>query len=52
MKPKSLNKIKSPVVRIDNSLEKYKGRITSGQKLEEANAMLKNIGLPKTKKQS
>jgi len=47
---KGLNKSKSPVVRIDNSLERYKGKIISQEKLDKANDMLKTIGLPKAGK--
>ncbi len=52
MKMKGLNKSKSPVVRIDSSLEKYKGKVISREKLEKANDMLKTIGLPKSGKHS
>ncbi|WP_188933879.1 hypothetical protein [Puia dinghuensis] len=50
MKMKGLNKRKSPVVHIDNSLEKYKGKVLSKEKLDKANDMLKTIGLPKSRK--
>jgi len=50
MKIKDLNKGKSPVVRIDNSLEKYKGKVISKEKLDKANDMLKTVGLPKAGK--
>jgi hypothetical protein len=49
---KGLDKIKSPVVRIDNSLEKYRGKVISKVKLDKANDMLKTIGLPKPGKHS
>jgi hypothetical protein len=52
MKPKDLNKSKSPVVRIDNSLEKYRGKVISKDKLDKANDMLKTTGLPKGRKHS
>jgi len=48
MNNKKKNRTKSPVVRIDNSLEKYKDKVLFGDKLEKANKMLKNVGLPKT----
>lgn len=51
MKLKGLKNIKSPVVGIDNSLEKYKGKVLSREKLEKANEMLKTTGLPKAKRQ-
>jgi hypothetical protein len=52
MKVKDLNKSKLPVVRIDNSLEKYKDKVLFKDKLDKANQMLKTIGLPKSRKQS
>jgi hypothetical protein len=51
MKVKELNKSKLPVVRIDNSLEKYKNKVLFKDKLDKANEMLKTTGLPKSKKQ-
>ena len=51
MKAKELNKSKLPVVRIDNSLEKYKDKVLFKDKLDKANEMLKTAGLPKPKKQ-
>ena len=51
MKVKELNKSKLPVVRIDNSLEKYKDKVLFKDKLDKANEMLKTTGLPKPKKQ-
>jgi hypothetical protein len=50
VKPKISHKSKSPVVRIDQSLEKYKHIVLSKDKLEKANEMLKSVGLPKTRK--
>jgi hypothetical protein len=52
MKIKGSNKGKSPVVSIDNSLEKYRGKVISKDKLEKANDMLKTTGLPKPGKHS
>jgi len=52
MKVKNLNKSKLPIVRIDNSLEKYKGKVLFKDKLDKANDMLKTVGLPKSRKQS
>lgn len=49
MKSKGNNKAKLLDVQIDNSLEKYKGKISLNKKLEKANTMLKTIGLPKSK---
>jgi hypothetical protein len=51
MNIKQLNKTNLPVVRLDKSLEKYKGKVLFKEKLEKANETLKNVGLPKVKKQ-
>ena len=50
MKVKDLNKSKLPVVRIDNSLEKYKDKVLFKDKLDKANEMIKTVGLPKSRK--
>lgn len=42
-----LNKRKTPIVVIDNSLEKYRNYIISPVKLEKANNAQKRIGFPK-----
>ena len=42
-----LNKRKTPIVIIDKSLEKYKGKILFPEKLAKANEVLRKIGLPK-----
>ncbi len=49
---KELNKRKTPIVIIDNSLEKFKGKVLFPEKLAKANEVLKKIGLPdiRTKK--
>ena len=52
MNIKELNKSKTPIVIIDNSLEKYIKLPIFQDKLDKANEMLKKVGLPKTKKQS
>ncbi|MFT3948390.1 MAG: hypothetical protein QM763_15580 [Agriterribacter sp.] len=44
---KELNDKKIPIVRIDNSLEKYKTMPIFQEKVDKANEMLKTIGLPK-----
>jgi hypothetical protein len=49
-KIEELNKKKVPVVRIDNSLEKYKTIPLFQDKVDKANEVLKKVGLPKTKK--
>ena len=42
-----LNKRKVPIVRIDKSLNKYDNIVLFPDKLEKANQMLRNVGLPK-----
>ena len=42
-----INSRKTPIVRIDKSLDKYDDKILFPDKLEKANEMLKKIGLPK-----
>jgi hypothetical protein len=42
-----LKKRKTPIVRVDKSLNKYDNKILFPEKLEKANKMLKKIGLPK-----
>ena len=42
-----LNKRKTPIVVIDNSLDKYKNMVLFPEKLAKANDVLKRIGLPK-----
>ena len=46
---KELNKRKAPVVRIDESLDKYNDVVLFPKKLAKANEMLRNSGLPKEK---
>jgi hypothetical protein len=45
-----LNEKKIPVVRIDNSLEKYKVIPIFQEKVDKANEMLRTVGLPKSTK--
>ena len=45
-----LNKSKTPVVIIDNSLEEYKNIPLFQDKVEKANDMLRTVGLPKRTK--
>jgi len=47
MNIKELNKKKLPIVRIDNSLEKYKNAPIFQDKVNKANEMLRTVGLPK-----
>ncbi|MDR2206049.1 MAG: hypothetical protein LBE36_07830 [Flavobacteriaceae bacterium] len=42
-----LNEKKIPIVRIDNSLEKYKNLPIFQDKVDRANEALKTVGLPK-----
>ena len=42
-----LSNRKTPIVTIDKSLEKYKGKVLFPEKLAKANEVLKRIGLPK-----
>jgi hypothetical protein len=44
---KDLNEKKIPIVRIDNSLEKYKTMPIFMDKVEKANEALRTVGLPK-----
>jgi hypothetical protein len=50
MNIKEINKKKTPIVRIDNSLEKFKKRPLFQDKVDKANEMLRTVGLPKVKK--
>jgi hypothetical protein len=43
-----LNKAKVPIVKIDKSLERFRGKVLFPEKLELANKLLANIKLPKT----
>jgi len=45
-----LNKRKTPIVIIDESLNKYEGKVLFPEKLAKANEVLKRIGLPKLPK--
>ena len=42
-----LNDRKIPIVRIDNSLEKYKTMPIFQDKVDKANEVLRTVGLPK-----
>ena len=42
-----LNKRKIPIVRINNSLKKYKSMPIFQEKVDKANEMLRTVGLPK-----
>lgn len=47
MKISDLNKAKVPIVKIDKSLERFRGKVLFPEKLELANKLLANIKLPK-----
>lgn len=46
---KELNKSKTPIVKINKTLDKLAEKVLFPDKLEEANRILKTVGLPKTK---
>jgi len=50
MKISDLNKTKVPVIGVDKALNKYDEVVLFPKKVARANQMLKNIGLPKSKK--
>ncbi len=49
---KELNQRKVPIVKINNTLEKYKNLPLFKDKLDRANETLKKVGIPKFKPQS
>ena len=49
MTVKELNKSKTPIVKINKTLDKLATKVLFPDKLEEANRILKTVGLPKTK---
>ena len=44
---KELNMAKLPIVKIDKKLGKYKNKVLFKDKLNNANEILKTVGLPK-----
>jgi len=46
MKIEELNKAKVPIIKIDKSLERFRGKVLFPEKLEMANKMLQNAKLP------
>lgn len=50
MKIKELNKSKTPIVILNKTLDKLSAKVLFPEKLEEANRILKTVGLPKSKK--
>lgn len=49
MTVKELNKSKTPIVKINKTLDKLAAKVLFPAKLDEANRILKTVGLPKTK---
>ncbi len=49
MTVKELNKSKNPIVKINKTLDKIAVKVLFSEKLDEANHILKTVGLPKTK---
>jgi hypothetical protein len=49
MNNNELNNIKHPVIKIDKSLERFRGRVLFPEKLALANKLLANVKLPKIK---
>ena len=47
MKIEELNKAKIPLVKINNDLERFKGKNLFKEKLDLANNLFKNVVLPK-----
>lgn len=46
--PQELNDAKVPIVCFSRNLERFRGRVLFPEKLEAANRILANTGLPKT----
>lgn len=44
---KDLNKRKTPIVKIDTSLNQFDGNVSTSGKLDKANKALETLGLPK-----
>ena len=49
MKVKEINTKKKPVIIVDKTLDFYNGKVLFPDKLEKANKMLKETGLPNPK---
>ncbi len=50
MKIEELNESKLPIVKIDESLDKYKDKVLFREKVEKANETLEKVSLPKKSK--
>lgn len=46
MKINELNKAKVPIIKIDKSLERFRGKVLFPEKLKLAEKMLENVKLP------
>ena len=49
MKIEELNKTKTPIVKIDKKLERFRGKVLFPEKLAEVNKILSKVGLPELK---
>lgn len=45
---KAINEKKIPIVKINKSLERFRGKTLFPEKLEKANEILTRVGLPKS----
>jgi hypothetical protein len=45
---KTINEKKIPIVKINKSLERFRGKTLFPEKLEKANEILTRVGLPKS----
>jgi hypothetical protein len=52
MSVKDLNRKKTPIVTIDNSLEKLKDQPLFQEKVDKANEVIRKVGLPRKKKKA
>jgi hypothetical protein len=50
MKISELNKAKVPIVKIDKSLERFRGKVLFPEKVALANKLLANVKLPELSK--
>lgn len=50
MKISELNKAKVPIVKIDKSLERFRGKVLFPEKVALANKLLSNVKLPELSK--
>jgi ATP/maltotriose-dependent transcriptional regulator MalT len=47
MNLEDLNRKKTPIIKIDTNLEWFRGKIVFPEKLQQANEILKNVGISK-----